>query len=195
MSEKVAAVTSELDEITAGVRAKFARLSPEQLNWKPSAESWSVGQCIDHLIKTSEIYSEGFAAVADGRHQAGFWERWSPLSSFFGKFLTKYMAKDEKKVTTTERFVPPSDVTDDVVERFAASQKELKSLIGRTADADWDKTILTSSFQGLVTYSLRDAYGIIAAHQRRHMRQAERVMLESGFPALSSKVQPESVVM
>ena len=28
----------------------FGQLSADQLNWKPSKEEWSIGQCFDHLI-------------------------------------------------------------------------------------------------------------------------------------------------
>ena len=182
MNAKVETIVTQLDEVTAEARGKFGRLSLEQLNWRPPDGGWSVGQCLDHLIKTTDIYSGDFRAVAEGKRVTSFWENWSPLSSFFGKFLTSYMDKDEKKVKTTERFVPPSEIDADIVDKFAASQQELISLIESTANADWDRTKLTSSFQGFVTYSLADAYRIIAAHQRRHIRQADRVTMLNEFP-------------
>ena len=182
MDAKVERITSELSAATADARVKFGDLTREQLNWRPPDGGWSVGQCLEHLIKTTEIYSEDFRAVAEGTRKTGFWENWSPLSSFFGKFLTSYMDKDEKKVKTTERFVPPSEIEEDIVDKFAASQQELIGLIESTAEADWDRTKLTSSFQGFVTYSLADAYRIIAAHQRRHIRQADRVTMLNEFP-------------
>ncbi len=182
MNEKVKKIAEQLDEVTAEARAKFGALNREQLNWRPPDGGWSVGQCLEHLIKTSEIYSEDFRSIADGTRATSFWENWSPLSSFFGRFLTSYMDKDEKKVKTTERFVPPSEIEANIVDRFEASQQELISLIDSTSNADWDRTKLTSSFQGFVTYSLADAFRIIAAHQRRHIRQAERVMNDAGFP-------------
>jgi hypothetical protein len=182
MSNDIGMITEKLDSNASEIRGSFGHLSAEQLNWKPTADAWSIGQCIDHLIRTSEIYSEDFQAVADGTRKPRLWERTSPLSGFFGRFLTKYMSKDEKKVKTTERFVPPSDISADVVEEFAGSQAQLRSTIESTANVDWDKTVLTSSFQGFVTYSLADAYKIIAEHQRRHIRQAKRVLEDPAFP-------------
>lgn len=182
MSNNVNKIESNLDVITADVRAKFGSLNGEQLNWKPSADEWSVGQCIDHLIKTTEIYSDDFKAVADGTRRQGFWESWSPFSGMLGKMLKNIMPKDEKKVKTSDRFVPPSDIDAGVVERFSVSQEELKATVRSTASADWDKTKLTSSFMSLVTYSLADAYEIVVGHQRRHIRQAERVTLLNEFP-------------
>src|SRR5690606_2857342 len=146
MNEKVKKIAEQIDEVTAEARAKFGALNREQLNWRPPDGGWSVGQCLEHLIKTSEIYSEDFRSIADGTRATSFWENWSPLSSFFGRFLTSYMDKDEKKVKTTERFVPPSEIEENIVDRFEASQQELISLIDSTSNADWDRTKLTSSF-------------------------------------------------
>ncbi len=182
MANDLERISSDLASNEAEVRNAFGQLTAAQLNWRPAGENWSVGQCLDHLIKTSEIYSEDFRGIADGTRRSNWWERFSPLSGFFGPFLTKYMSKDEKKVKTTERFIPPSDVPADIVERFADSQAELRSTIEKTNQVDWNKTTLTSSFQGFVTYSLADAYNIIAEHQLRHIRQAKRVIGTLGFP-------------
>lgn len=35
---------------------EFSNISSEQLNWKPSAESWSIAQCLDHLIIADSSY-------------------------------------------------------------------------------------------------------------------------------------------
>jgi hypothetical protein len=42
--------------ITDETRARFGRLSAQQLNWKPGADQWSVAQCFDHLVVTSGAY-------------------------------------------------------------------------------------------------------------------------------------------
>lgn len=38
------------------VKSTYSSLSENQFNWKPSAEVWSVGECINHLIVTNELY-------------------------------------------------------------------------------------------------------------------------------------------
>jgi hypothetical protein len=45
-----------------------------------------------------------------------------------------------------------------------------------------EKIIIYSPVTKVVTYSLLDAYRIIAAHERRHFEQARRVMEMPGFP-------------
>ncbi len=34
---------------------QFSGLSENQINWKPSEEKWSIGECIDHLVVTHKL--------------------------------------------------------------------------------------------------------------------------------------------
>ena len=78
--------------------------------------------------------------------------------------------------------MPPSEVDPNIVEVFAAHQAELAEKIKRTENADWNKTKVTSPFMKLMTYKLSDGFRIIIEHERRHFRQAERVLRADGFP-------------
>ena len=49
-------VIDEITDIGQKVEFTFGHLSAEQINWKPSADSWSVGQCFEHLIKANELF-------------------------------------------------------------------------------------------------------------------------------------------
>lgn len=182
LDHRIVEVIDSLSRSTADVRQKFGELSAEQLNWRPEDGGWSIAQCLDHLIKTTEIYSLDIDGIAKGTRASTLLERFSPLSGFFGRFLIKAMANDEKKVKTSDRFVPPSTIDANIVELFAETQEGLKKTVRSTQHIDWEKTILTSSFMSVVTYSLADAYRILTEHQKRHIRQAERVMDTDGFP-------------
>jgi hypothetical protein len=168
--------------VTAEVRSRFGSLTGEQLEWRPPSGGWSVAQCIEHLVLTTDAYLEDLHAIAAGRRRPGLWERISPFSRFFGRFLREQLERDASRTKTSARFVPPSEVGTGIVERFAGSQDRLAAAIRATSGADWDRTIVSSSFSRVVTYSLGDAYGIMLVHQRRHVRQAHRVTEEPGFP-------------
>jgi hypothetical protein len=176
-------ILDEFSAIATDVRARFGSLGHAQLNWRVAPGTWSVGQCLEHLVTTSDVYMVDFRAIAAGTRRARAWERLSPLSGPFGRFLIGHMGKDQVRTKTKARFVPPSDISADVVARFVRSQEELAAAITSTASADWDRTILTSYFQPLITYSLADAYRITLEHQRRHIRQAQRVRDHEAFPA------------
>jgi hypothetical protein len=182
--EVLQGLLGELRRVTEEARAGFGALSAEQLNWKPAPEEWSVGQCLDHLIKTNESYFEMLGQVARGEKPTSAWERLSPLTSFWGTFLVKSLEPEStRKIKTTPKFFPSvSGVTEDVVERFAAHQEQLARLMEATASQDLGRVVVTSPFSRFVTYRLLDAYRGILAHERRHLAQARRVTEAEGFP-------------
>lgn len=175
----------QMRALAADTRATFGALTPQQLNWKPGAEQWSVGQCFEHLLKTTEPYAPIAEQVARGEQRPSWWERLSPLSGFWGRFVLRAVAPETvRKIKARPKFQPTnSSVEAGVVSRFAELQERLAELTGRTRDAGPEKVFITSPVAGVVTYSLLDAYRIVVAHGRRHFEQARRVTQEAGFPA------------
>lgn len=183
MNEELSKLIDETKQIAEDAKKTFGHLSAEQVNWKPSAEAWSVGQCFEHLIKSNNAFNDEFEKLAAGTRKNSFWENWSPLTSFFGNFLIKSLKSDKKKFKAPSKaIVPPSTVDADIIEKFAEHQAEVIEKIKSTANMDWQKTIITSPFLKLMTYRLTDSYVIMVEHEKRHFRQAKRVMEMSGFP-------------
>ncbi len=173
----------EITEIGQRVELTFSHLSDEQINWKPSAEGWSVGQCFEHLIKANSLFFPELEKIASGKRKNSFLENYSPLSSFFGNLLVKSLQKDGRKFKApSPAIVPPSEIDAHIVERFAAHQREMIKQIKSTEKADWQRTIITSPFMKLITYKLADGFRVVVEHERRHVRQAERVTKTDGFP-------------
>jgi uncharacterized damage-inducible protein DinB len=176
-------VLANLQAVTADAQTSFGNLSAAQINWKPNAESWSVGQCLEHLIKTNELFFPEFDRIAAGARQNSFWENWSPLSGFLGGFLIKSLQSDEKKFKApSPAIVPPSNIAADIVAQFARHQDAAAEKIRAMEKVDITKVKVTSPLMKLMTYTLSDALTIIIAHEQRHIRQAKRVMETEGFP-------------
>jgi hypothetical protein len=176
-------IISEYEKVGEAVQKTFGTLSAAQLNWKPRADSWSVGQCLDHLIKSNEAFDDQFQAVARGEKIPSFWEKYSPLTGFFGNFLLKSLKNDAKKFKApTKSIVPPSDIASDIVKQFVKHQAEVVEKIKSLENVDLQKTIVTSPFLKIMTYRLGMALDIGVEHEKRHIRQAERVMQNEGFP-------------
>jgi hypothetical protein len=174
---------SELEKISENAQKTFGWLSPAQINWRAAGESWSVGQCFEHLIKTNELFYGELEKIASGNRKNSFWENWSPFTSLGGKFLVNSLKKDERKFKApTPKIVPPSEIDANIIELFAAHQAELIEKIRRTENADWRKTVITSPFVKVMTYNLADGFRVVVEHEKRHFRQAERVMQSQGFP-------------
>ncbi|MGI8670430.1 MAG: DinB family protein [Aridibacter sp.] len=176
-------IISDLETISADVQDAFGNLSPTQINWKTSDESWSVGQCFEHLIKSNELLYDKFDEIADGKHNHSPLEKFSPLSGFFGNLLIGSMKKDARKFKApTQKIVPPSEIDPHIIEIFAGHQAELIGKIKKLETTDCRKIKITSPYMKFVTYRLSGGFAIIVEHEKRHFRQAERVMKEGGFP-------------
>jgi hypothetical protein len=174
-----------LKAIAEEARAAFGALSERQLNWKPSPEQWSVGQCFDHLVRTNQGFASTLEEVARGERRGTAWERLSPLSGFFGRLVLKAVAPDSGRKFKAPRGIRPSssDVDAGVVSRFAEYQGELIELMRRAAAAsDLKKTVITSPVAKFITYDLDHAFRIVVMHERRHVEQARRVTEAEGFP-------------
>ncbi len=112
-----------------------------------------------------------------------FWENYSPLTGFFGNFLLKSLKNDGKKFKAPSKdIVPPSDISADIVDKFTKHQEELSKQIESSDSVNWHTTVVTSPFMSLMTYRLGLAFEIAVEHEKRHVRQAKRVMDAEGFP-------------
>jgi len=184
MSTDVASVVEEIHTIGADAERVFGSLSPSQLNWKPSAERWSVGQCFDHLITTNLTYLPIIDSVIAGKKQSNVWQKLPVLPGMWGKLLLKFLdPASTRKVKAPKKFEPAqSDINGSIIHDFVAHQSLVAEKMQATANLDPARIVITSPASSMVAYSLMDAYRIIAVHERRHFQQAQRVTEESGFP-------------
>ena len=182
--DELGGLLEELVAVKCEAREVFGGLSAAQLNWKPSARQWSVGQCFDHLIVTNSCFFPDMERVAAGTYRSGLWGRVSPLSGLFAGFILKSLDPAKGRKTKAPRVFEPasSNVGADVVGRFASHQVELAEKMRATAGRDLRRTMVTSPVSPVATYSLLDAYRIVVAHERKHFEQARRVTEAQGFP-------------
>jgi len=168
---------------TANIQAEFGGLTKPQLNWKPTDEVWSIGQCLDHLIVSNKRYFNSFKGIANGTKKPNFWER-LPVGNFWGNMIRKSVHPDTiKKAKTPDIFKPSSsDIRDDIVQELAYNFEELKRLVRFTDSADHERTMISSPAAAFITYSLKDACIILITHLERHYRQAKAVKEVEGFP-------------
>jgi len=183
MNSNLSNITNEIKEVGQKIESTFGHLSAAQINWKPDADGWSIGQCFEHLIKTNSHFFPELDNISKGGRKNSLWENYSPLSSFFGNLLVRALKKDALKYKVpSPKIVPPSKIDGNIIELFAAHQSEIIEKIKQTENVDWRKTVITSPFMKLMTYRLADAYRSIVEHERRHFRQAERVLQAENFP-------------
>jgi hypothetical protein len=178
------ALSRELERVTAGVQSEFKSFSAEQLNWKPGAEAWSIGQCLDHLIMTNSRFFTDFDQIIRGEKKQTLWESLPLLPTLFGRFIVNATnPKTARKVKSPKVFAPASSAVDaSIVEKFIEHQREVASKLEALEQVDARRVKVTSPITKFVAYSLLDACKIIVQHEQRHLEQARRVSASSGFP-------------
>jgi len=184
--ERTKSVITDLESISEDARGAFGHLNGAQLNWKADEKSWSVAQCLDHLITINSLYFPIFEKMKSGPVENTFLEKYSPLSGFFGRHLIKAMGPENPKKMKTAKIAYPSasEIDAAIVETFAQHNRELGANLANIASDVDLKTTITSPLAGFVTYSLDDCLTILVVHERRHLLQAKRVREADGFPAV-----------
>jgi hypothetical protein len=172
------------NNIANEAKSTFGQLTPSQLNWKPSADRWSVAQCFDHLLTANKGYIPVIESVLAGKKRT-FWERMPLLPGLGGKLLIKSLdPANTRKLKAPKKFEPAqSNVSGSVINDFVVQQGKIVEKMKATEHLDLEKIVITSPSLAAITYSLMDAYRIIVVHEQRHFQQAKRVTEESGFPA------------
>jgi DinB superfamily len=184
MNQELSQLIDELHAVSTDARSSFGQLTAEQLNWKPSADQWSVAQCLDHLIVSNDGYLPIIEKVKRGEYKRSFKERLPVLPRIFGSLVVNVVKPEgQRKLKAGKAFVPSSsEISSEIVSRFEAQQKEIAEQMRSTDGLNLHKIIVTSPVASFVTYSLLDGYRIIVAHDQRHVAQAKRVMAREGFP-------------
>ena len=172
-------------KVPAEVRAEFGPLRPNQLNWKPAADKWSVGQCFDHLLTSNSEYFPIFDRVLQGQKTSNtIWESLPGLPRFWGQMLIKSVSPDAtRKQKAPKIFAPTTSAVDaGIIPRFIDQQERVIGYLNTITAVDADTIIITSPVARVITYSLLDACRVIVAHEQRHILQARRVTQLPEFP-------------
>lgn len=169
-------LSKDFQAVSTVVESEFKDLSYEELNWKPNAQSWSVGQCLHHLIVSNESYFPMFEQIQNGTYKTRFWERISPFTGFFGHKLLKSMQNTGRKLKVPLIFTPSSsEVPSDIVVQFLQHQEKLMEHLRRIPPEHLRKKV-SSPASKFVTYRLEKLWRILIAHEIRHTLQARAVL-------------------
>jgi hypothetical protein len=170
---QLAEIRHQLNNCTQ--RAKFVvhGLSPEQLKQRPADGGWSIAESLVHLTLTTDEYLKlaNSAFVDAPRGTAKTFKR-----DLVGRILAwTFEPPYRMKSKTLPAYIPDQGALDEALPRFVESQKLLIETVSRAHGILLDRVMVQSSFNPRIHYNLLSFFAILAAHQRRHLWQAERV--------------------
>lgn len=173
-----------LEAISEDARKTFGALSAEQLNWKPNAESWSVGQCFEHLIVTNELYFPNIRKVIAGTHHNNFYSKIPFAVDLIAALMKNSLNPDQKRKMKTFKIFEPdaSNISATIIEDFIENQQTLIEMAKAVKDLNIHQIKISEPVGAALNLRLDDAFEILAMHEKRHFKQAERVMEMESFP-------------
>ncbi len=187
MKGAIPTTTSEahqgLETLRAHARHLAHKLSPQELNWKPGPDRWSVGQCLDHLTVTARKYAtvmESAIVKAEGKVARGSGETLEP--SLMGRLFLRLLQAPGRRFKVPGGFVPASAVSSAVVSEFEEAHRKLDELLVRARKLPMKRVRTRSPVTALLRLNLADCYVILLVHAERHLRQAQRVLESTDFP-------------
>src|SRR5262245_19814757 len=177
-------IFDEAEAIAGDAKQLFGHLNAQQLNWKPGGDSWSVAQCLEHLISINREYFPIFTRITKGEYRRALLHRVPLLPTLFGRMMIKALSPNSHQRFKAPPAAQPgsSSVDPKIVDHFISNQREIMTMMDSLGKPDPAEIIITSPFVSIVVYSLLDTFRLIVAHERRHFAQAQRVMDTEGFP-------------
>jgi DinB superfamily len=177
-------IYDEAEAIARDAKTLFGHLNSQQLNWKAAADSWSVAQCLEHLIAINREYYPVFDRILKGERGRTLLQALPVLPAIFGRMMIKSLSPNSNQKFKAPAAAQPSSSSIDsqIVDRFIAHQHETLAKMRSLGDRGLAGIIITSPFVSVVVYSLLDTFRLIVAHERRHFAQAQRVLEADGFP-------------
>lgn len=167
---------AELHRQLGEVATLTGNLDDAALNWQPGPKSWSTGQCLEHLAIMNRMYIKALQnAVGNSGDQLKPREIPMQPSGWFTRTFIRYEEPPPKfRLPAPKKIAPPSALTRAVVEDFLAVQKQLADFVRKWGGADLgDLRVKDPMFPLHLTADTQLL--VIAAHNRRHLWQAEQV--------------------
>jgi hypothetical protein len=180
-------LSAEFDAADSRAIQLAQSLTLTQLNWKPSPAAWSVGQCLEHLAVSNEVYG---AAIAEALTRApkgvaqeitpGWFARW---------FIREYIAPTGKgtRHKAPPKIRPVPDVDASILQRFLDTNRQARDLVERARDVDVNRVRFRNPFVSWIRFTVGTGLEILSKHEQRHLQQAERVRSHASFPRMSKE--------
>jgi len=162
---------------------QFSGLSETQINWKPSEEKWSIGECIEHLDVTHKLYNSKIKELQrlfkdSGEGSLKF------KHTFSGRMILKYVDPNSTTRSKTFKIFKPSmrQINTNTISSFCEEVEMMISFAEKLHGVDLKKLKISSPVSKLLKMNIGDALLINLYHDKRHLNQAEKILNDTNFP-------------
>ena len=152
----------------------YLHLPDDVLNARPSAESWSILECFEHLNRYNRFYN----AAIDARLRLEKNEiSQNVKSTWLGRKSIESMHPSNLKKQKTLKHLNPvsSSLLRGVIGEFVEHQKQLLRLLEVAKRSDLNRIKIPIEFFRLLKMTLGEAFQFVIVHEQRHFLQLERI--------------------
>jgi hypothetical protein len=145
---------------------------------RPAPGSWSAAECLQHLSLSADAYFPVWQQViaTAGPRKA---EMNAPYAvDFWGRFLSWILEPPARIRSKTPAPFQPVECgkVDEVLDRFLERQERMIAALRRCRGRAVDQVKMASPVDSRIRYSIWSSFVVNAAHQRRHLWQAEQAI-------------------
>jgi hypothetical protein len=178
VTDAIEILESELNAATDRARALVDNTPARLFTVRPSLTQWSAAECLSHLSISTEMFLPVLRKAADDARSRGLTGNGAPTMDLLGRILKWFLEPPVRsRMKTTAAFVPRSiRAKAEAFAEFSILQSQLIDLLRSTRDLPIGKVKIISPFDSRVRYNIYSAFRIVAAHQRRHLWQAEQAV-------------------
>lgn len=173
--------SSALSSIEQTIGEYFSGLSADKLNAGAGENTWSIAQCLQHIIKTNQSYFPALEQLAQGTFRASLWQKYSPFSASIGRNLPVELGAIVRKKYKAPRIFQPAqrDISPKIVEDVCENLHRLQRLADEIMTRGQWNTVISSPVSPLITFSAGSAITMLIGHTERHVQQAKSRLASS----------------
>ncbi len=164
----------QLAAIERDAKALVEGLTDRQLAWRENARTWSIADCLNHLVVTGRHSLDSMRrSVADARAR-GLLGRGPFRHGLLGNWLVRLMdAPPRIRVRAPKAYRPlPDQPVQATVAAFFLLQRELFAVLNEANGIDLGRVKVENPVTRWFRLSLGQELAFTAAHERRHLWQA-----------------------
>lgn len=168
----------ELEAHRAEFVASLEGLSDEQLNYRESADRWSILEVAEHIVTADQGIAAGFSATLE----AGPNPEAKPDSSASAEMISGMLSDRSQTFDAPAEFIP-SGKYDSVEDVIAAFDESHQVFVDAVSNEEMD---LTQYYAENPVFGMIDASKWITfstAHGQRHLDQIQQVKDHDGYPS------------
>jgi len=181
LSSKTREILERTGQARAVLLASVERLSAEQMDTRPGADSWSIGEVLHHLALAHEATAKLMSVMLRRTRDENIPPDPAPDRSVLDSIDGVVPGVQRGKAMAPDRVTPKSYLaSEETIARLEASRDRLVGTVAALSAFDLTQLTFPHPFFGEL-----DAYQwllVTGWHERRHTKQIERIQSSAGFP-------------